>query len=153
MGKVSRFKYAKKNVESNVVNQVISFCKTKSKSERVLMKVFRSEEKIETFYEIMKQAKRKHSGYVGRSFLQNLLEVDEDHPIYILYKRLKKFKVALKLVDIKRGLRHLSNYFLRNMIVPTVLTSSKLDRTTIRQHLTRAREIYCFVNSLPSPYN
>lgn len=50
MERVSRYKYAKKNVESNIVNQVISFCKTKSKSKKVLMRLLQSEEKVETFY-------------------------------------------------------------------------------------------------------
>ena len=52
--RVSRFKYAKKNVESNVVNQVLSYITTKTKSQKVLMRLMRSKEKVDLFYEIMK---------------------------------------------------------------------------------------------------
>ncbi len=30
----------------------------------------------------MKQANKKNKGYVGRQLLQELLEADEDHPVY-----------------------------------------------------------------------
>ena len=89
---------------------------------------------------------------MGRVALQNMLEADEVHPIYILHKKLKS-RIQLKMGEMKKALRMLANHFLRNIIVPTLLTSSKLDRTTIRQHLVRAREIYCFVNNLPFPYS
>lgn len=95
--KISRFKYPKKNVESNVVNQVISFISTKAKSKTILQKLLVSEEKVETFYEIMKQAKRKHVRYVGRAVLQSLLEADEDHQVYILHKRLKISRTSLRI--------------------------------------------------------
>lgn len=79
----------------------------------------------------MKQAKRKHVRYVGRAVLQSLLEADEDHQVYILHKKLKLSKNFLKISEVRKALRYLSNYFLRNLIIPTVLTSSKLDKTTI----------------------
>lgn len=44
--KFSRFKYAKKNVESNVINQVISYITTKSKSYGILLKILKDEEKV-----------------------------------------------------------------------------------------------------------
>lgn len=99
----------------------------------------KAEQKVETFYQIMKQTKKKNFGYIGRSFLQNLLEGDVDHPVAILYKKVKGCGSPLKFTDIKKGLRYLTKYFLNNMIVPTVLTSSKLDKTTIKTHLSRAR--------------
>ena len=88
---------------------------------------------------------------MGRNVLQSLLEIDEDHPVYILHKKLKS-RVPLKLNEIRKALLKLTNYFLRNIIVQTLLTSSKLDKATLKQHLTRAREIYCYVNNCPSPY-
>lgn len=100
----------------------------------------------------MKQAKRKHVRYVGRAVLQSLLEAEEDHQVYILHKKLKLSKNSLRIAEVRKALRYLSNYFLRNLIIPTVLTSSKLDKTTITQHLIRAREIYCFLNNQPPPY-
>ena len=94
--RVSRFKYAKKNVESNVVNQVISYITTKNKSRKVLIALFKSNEKVDAFYEIMRQAKKQHCGYMGRVALQNMLEADEVHPIYILHKKLKS-RIQLKM--------------------------------------------------------
>ena len=75
---------------------------------------------------------------MGRVALQSLLEADEVHPIYILHKKLKT-KIQLKMHEIKRALRLLANYFLRNIIIPTLLTSSKLDKLTTKQHIARAR--------------
>jgi hypothetical protein len=150
--KASRFKYAKKNVESNVVNQVISYITTKNKSNKVLTSILGAKDKVEAFYEIMKQGKKQINGYIGRLTLQSLFEVDELHPIYIMHKKLKA-RVPLKLNEIRRALRLLTCHFLRNIIVPTLLTSSKLDKSTLQQHLVRAREITYFVCSLPSPYS
>ena len=138
-------------MESNVVNQIISYITTKNKSRKVLISIFRSNEKVEAFYEIMRQAKKQNSGYMGRVALQNMLDADEVHPIYILHKKLKS-RIQLKMNEIKKALRLLTNHFLRNIIVPTLLTSSKLDKSTIQQHLMRAREIHCFVNGLQHPY-
>jgi len=59
-----------------VVNQVISFLTTKTKSLPILRKILAGEEKIEAFYEILKQAKKKNRKYMGRSVLQSLLEID-----------------------------------------------------------------------------
>lgn len=99
----------------------------------------------------MKYAKKGNKGYIGRNYLQNMLEADEEHPIFILQKKLRH-KNNLKLSDMRKALRVLTNHFLRNIIVPALLTSSKLDKATVKQHLLRAREIYYFVNNLSSPY-
>lgn len=148
---VSRFKYAKKNVESNVVNQCFSYLTTRTKSYPVLARLLQSEEKIDAFYEIMKQAKKKNNKYMGRSVLESLLQLDDDHPVYILHKKLR-FRVSLKLNEVRHALRVLTAYFLRSLIVPTILTSSKMDRSTIRQHLTRVREIQRYLSRAASPY-
>lgn len=54
--------------------------------------------------------------------------------------------------EMRRALRKLTNHFLRNIIVPTLLTSSKLDKSTMKDHLIRSREIYAYVNNRSSPY-
>jgi bacterioferritin (cytochrome b1) len=46
------------------------------------MRLLKCEQKVKAFYEIMKQANKKNKGYVGRQLLQELLEADEDHPVY-----------------------------------------------------------------------
>lgn len=116
------------------------------------MRLLKCEQKVKAFYEIMKQANKKNKGYVGRQLLQELLEADEDHPVYQLFTKLKKSKIGLKFSEIKKSMRVLCNYFLRNKIVPAILTSSKLDKATVKPHLQRAKEIYAFINNSPSPY-
>ncbi len=147
----SRFKYAKKNVESNVVNQCFSYLTTRSKSYPMLARLLPTEEKIDAFYEIMKQAKKKNNKYMGRAVLESLLQLDDDHPVYILHKKLR-FRVSLKLSEVRHALRVLTSYFLRTLIAPTILTSTKMDRSTIRQHLTRVREIQNYLSRAASPY-
>ena len=114
-----------------MVSQVISFLTNKSKSHHILRKLLSGEDKIDAFYEILRQAKKKNRRYMGRAVLQGLLEIDEDHPIHTLYKKLKH-GISLKLGEIRRVLVRLTNYFLRNLIVNTLLTSSKLDKSTVK---------------------
>lgn len=88
---------------------------------------------------------------MGRGVLESLLQLDDDHPVYILHKKLK-LRVALKLSEVRHALRVMTAYFLRSLVVPTILTSSKMDRTTIKQHLTRVREIQRYLSRAASPY-
>lgn len=67
----------------------------------------------------------------------------------MIHKKLKP-RISLKLSEIRKTLRILTCYFLKNMITPTILTSSKLDKDTIKEHLNRAREIYLYLNQKPS---
>ena len=85
--------------------------------------------------------------------LINMIEADEIHPLYITHNKLrpKALKSSLRLTEIKRALRLMINHFLRTIIVPTLLTSSKLNKETMKQHLHRAREVYYFMNNLPFP--
>ena len=68
------------------------------------------------------------------------MQLDDDHPMYILHKKLR-YKVSLKIGEVRYALRVLTRFFLRNFVVMTVLTSHKMDRTTIKEHLDRVREI------------
>ena len=60
--------------------------------------------------------------------------------MYILHKKLR-YKVSLKILEIRYALRVLTRFFLKNLIVTTILTSNKMDRSTIKEHLDRVREI------------
>lgn len=118
----------------------------------MLCRLLPTEEKIDAFYEIMKQAKKKNNKYMGRAVLESLLQLDDDHPVYILHKKLR-FRVSLKLSEVRHALRVLTAYFLRTLIAPTILTSTKMDRSTIKQHLTRVREIQNYLSRAASPYS
>jgi preprotein translocase subunit SecG len=54
--------------------------------------------------------------------------------------------MTLRISEIKRTTSILISYFFKNVIVPTLLTSTKLDKKTIKQHITRAREINQYLN-------
>lgn len=88
---------------------------------------------------------------MGRAVLQALIDLEEDHPVYILHRKLKS-RISLKISEIRRAVRLLTNHFLRSHIIPTLLTSSKLDKTTIRHHLARAREIQAFITAAPNSH-
>ena len=88
---------------------------------------------------------------MGRLTLQGMLEADNDHPVYIVFKKLEA-KTKLKLSEVRQGLRVMTNYFLKNIIISSLLTSSKLDKTTVKHHLERARESDNFVNDTGSHY-
>ena len=117
----------------------------------MVSKILKSEEKVNAFFEIMKQTKKHCSGYMGRTALQRMLEADKDHYIHTLHKKLSS-KIELKMSEIKLCLRVMTNYYLKNIIIITMLTSSKLDKTTMMEHLRRARAIYSFLNHQDSPY-
>ncbi len=78
----------------------------------------------------MKQGKKKNTKYMGRSVLESLLQLESDHPVYILHKKLR-YKVSLRINEVRYALKILINYFLKNLIVPTILTSNKMDKSTI----------------------
>jgi len=86
----------------------------------------------------MREGRKKTAKYMGRSVLQNLIELDEDHSVYIQHRKVKSM-ITLKMNEIRKAVRLLTSHFLKTLIIPTLLTSSKLDKTTIKQHLTRAR--------------
>jgi hypothetical protein len=58
--------------------------------------------------------------------------------------------MTLKINEIRHALRVVVSYFLKKVIVPAILTSSKLDRATVRQHLNRSREILEYLNKRPT---
>ncbi len=71
--------------------------------------------------------------------------LEEDHPVYILYRRLG-CKAVMKITELKAAIRGAITYFLKKIIVSAILTSSKLDRATVKQHLSRSRDILAFIN-------
>jgi hypothetical protein len=78
----------------------------------------------------MRQLRRSHKKYLGRKVLGKLLALPHTHPLCALHKRLQG-RTALQLHEIKHGLALLASYYLRNLVVPTLLTSIKLDKGTL----------------------
>lgn len=144
----SRFKYPKKNVESNVINQIFSFLSAPEKSGKLLLRLLGSEAKKELFYELMKLGRRSCVGYRGRNALMGFIELEHDHPIYKCFRKLPNN--IMRIRELKRAIRLAVMYFLRQLAVPSLLTSSKLDKSTLKQHLSRIREILNFISGPPS---
>lgn len=65
----SRFKYAKKNVESNVVNQCLSYLATRAKSCSMVRRILKEEGRVELFYAVLREGRKKLAKYMGRSVL------------------------------------------------------------------------------------
>lgn len=59
-----------------MVNQVISFLTSKTKSKHILSKILSCPLKIDAFYIVLREVKRKNRQYIGRSFLQGLIDIE-----------------------------------------------------------------------------
>lgn len=71
--------------------------------------------------------------------------------MHVAFRRLKGKKV-MRIAEVRRALRMLSHYFLRSLAVPSILTSPKLDRLTVREHVARVREISEHMNIAAAIY-
>jgi hypothetical protein len=69
----------------------------------------------------------------------------DDHPLYALLKKLDpEGRLGVELM--RRILRVVVSYFLRNVCVSAMLTSSKLDPETKKEHLQRRSEVEHYLN-------
>jgi hypothetical protein len=79
----------------------------------------------------VRQLKRRNKKYINRCYMKNLLEMGEDHPLYTLLRKLDP-EGRLGVERMRKLLRVVVSYFLRNVCVCAMLTSSKLDPETKR---------------------
>lgn len=94
---------------------------------------------------MMKQGRKKQTKYMGRNVLDELILLEDDHSVYLLYRKLGA-KAIIKIIELRMAILGAINYFLKKIIVCALLTSSKLDRNTVREHLARSRDILAFLN-------
>lgn len=105
-----------------------------------------SEELIILFYLIMRQLKKNNKKYINRNYIKSLLEMEEDHIIHsILAKNDPKKRIGVELL--RRLLRIMVKYYMRNVCINAILTSSKLDRLTKNEHLQRRTDVFYFLSS------
>lgn len=45
----------------------------------------------------------------------------------------------MRIAEVRKALRMLTHYFLRTLAIPSILSSPKLDKLTIREHVARVR--------------
>ena len=104
-----------------------------------------SEELIALFYLIMRQLKKNNKKYINRNYIKSLLEMEEDHMIHlILAKHDPKKKLGVELL--RSLLRIMVRYYMRNVCINAILTSSKLDRETKNEHLQRRTDVLYFLD-------
>lgn len=97
------------------------------------------------FYQIMRQLKKNNKKYINRNYIKSLLEMEEDHMLHpIMAKHDPKKKLGVELL--RTLLRIMVQYYLRNVCINAILTSSKLDRETKNEHLQRRTDVLCFLN-------
>jgi hypothetical protein len=84
---------------------------------------------VALYYETLKQLKRRNKKYINRCYMKSLMEMEDDHPIHAIMHRLDpQGRLGADLM--RRTLRVVVTYFLNNVCVNAILTSSKLDPET-----------------------
>lgn len=61
--------------------------------------------------------------------------------------RKKGSKKALTVEEFRKALRILVSYYLKSKCISTVITSRKLDKETMDEHLKRKREVHEYFNT------
>jgi hypothetical protein len=139
------YKYVKKNAESNVINQIFSYLSIRSKSQGIVTRILKGNaSKINLYYDIMKQIKKQNKKYINRCYLKSLLEMDDEHIAHSIARKLDP-KGLFSIEELRRVLRVLLLHYMRGVCINTVLTSSKLDRITKKEHLERRREVLSYL--------
>lgn len=67
--------YPKKNTESNIANRIFSFINLDQKSREVVERCLIDEKKILSFYQMLKDIKKRKKKYINRKYLCNLCVV------------------------------------------------------------------------------
>lgn len=71
--------------------------------------------------------------------------MDEEHMLHpILAKHDPKKKLGVE--KLRTLLRIMVRYYLRNVCINAILTSSKLDKETKNEHLQRRADVLCFLD-------
>lgn len=97
-------------------------------------------EKVNLYYELMKEIRKKNKKYINRCYLKQLMQLLPDHLGTKLIAILDK-KQILEKEEIKRTLRVLINFYMKNDYVNSILTSSKLDKATKYEHIRRGKAV------------
>jgi hypothetical protein len=86
------------------------------------------EMKMHVFYKLMKKIKKINRKYMSRTDIIDLVKVRQGTPSFRICK---KFKYPFELNELQRVLRILVVYFLKNGCEITLLTSKKMNRSTL----------------------
>ena len=137
--KKERFFRPKKNVESNISNQVFSYITNNHKSKEALMRIFKEDHrKVEAFYTYIDIFTRTKKKYLSRKYLGELCVLSESREEIQVIKKKKKDHV-LSIHEFRTAISLLIFHYLREKCVLNILTSVKLSSELRIEHLKRRR--------------
>lgn len=153
-----KLKYLKKNTESNISNQALSFLCYREKSELVLQEICRSLglnhlTTIPRFYSLIQLVKKEKKKYFNKIMLLQLSTPSEDHPVLRLMERMGRSVGTEELQNFCKLCRSVLKVFFDEYCIPIILTSKKMDREGMVDHLGRRRQIKEFLQKGFSMYD
>lgn len=90
---------------------------------------------------MMKIVKRHLKKYVNRCYLKSIFEMDRSNLIHkLLSKGIKRLEI-MSIEEFKVIFRKLVYFYFSNEMVTHLLSSNRLSKNTIGEHLKRRREI------------
>ena len=90
---------------------------------------------------MMKIVKKNLKKYVNRCYLKSIFDMDRGNRIFkLLSKGVQRLEI-LSIEEFKEIFRRLVYYYFTSDMVAHLLSSNRLSKNTIREHLKRRREI------------
>lgn len=100
-----------------------------------------SPEKVASFYQIVKDLKKRKKKYINRKYLSTVCTLKENDVGYKMLTRVSKKMNVLTIPEFQKVFAILAIYYLDKECVCNLLTSKKINRFTQTEHLQRKREI------------
>ena len=127
-----RQRYEDKNIESNIISQVFSFIWTEYKSIRLVRKHFHGDQKkVATYYDYCQTIKRVSKKCVNQEYMKNLFYFQPSHIGFRPVTRSKRNLEILSIEEFSEVVRRLSKFYLKNVCCLSIVTSRKMNRSTI----------------------
>lgn len=98
-------------------------------------------EKVASFYQIVKDLKKRKKKYINRKYLSTVCTLKENDVGYKMLTRVSKKMNVLTIPEFQKVFAILAIYYLDKECVCNLLTSKKINRFTQTEHLQRKREI------------
>lgn len=131
--------YKKKNTESNIANQAFSYISCQRSKKMVFTLTNNDAIKTREYFRIMAKIKQGSKKYINRKYLRRLIEFQKSSEFYKAF--LKSKSSLMTHEEVKRIIRSLIFYYLREQSNITLLTSTKIYKQTLCEHFWRKREI------------
>ena len=132
----------KKNTQSNIINQIISHLCNKKLTQHTLKNLLKDNKKVASFYQIAQYLKKSKKKYVTIKYLEHVCFMGAHDVGYKMLIRMRNKMNALTIHEFQRGVAILSFYYLRCIFDSAILTSIKVNKNTILEHMERKRKIY-----------